>query len=169
MPLPAPTGTPYRIGFVCLGNICRSPTAEVVLSALVRDAGLAAKVEVTSCGTGGWHVGEPMDPRAAAHLVAQGYDAAQHRAQQFDASWRDRDLLLAMDAQNLAEITAGAGTSDRVRLFRSFDPLLPPDAAPEDLDVPDPWFGGDDGFEEVLTIVERTCRALLRELEELTL
>jgi protein-tyrosine phosphatase len=163
--LPAPTGTPYRIGFVCLGNICRSPMADVILSALVNKAGLTPKVEVRSCGTGTWHLGEPMDPRAAAHLVAEGYDAAPHRAQKFDPSWLEMDLLLAMDAKNLAEITEGRGTSDRVRMFRSFDPLLGQDPAPEDLDVPDPWFGGDDGFAAVIAVVERTCRALLRELE----
>jgi protein-tyrosine phosphatase len=167
--LPAPRGTPYRIGFVCLGNICRSPTADVVLSSLLAEAGLAAQVEVASCGTGGWHVGDPMDPRAAARLDEQGYDASAHRAQQLDATWLERDLLLAMDAKNLAELTSGVGPSDRVRMFRSFDPLLPADPSPEDLDVPDPWFGEDDGFAEVLTIVERTCRALLHELEALHL
>ena len=83
--LPAPTGAPYRIAFVCLGNICRSPMADVVLTQLLDDAGLATKVEVTSCGTGTWHLGEPMDPRAAAQLLAEGYDASAHRAQKFDA------------------------------------------------------------------------------------
>ena len=167
MPLPAPTGSPYRLAFVCLGNICRSPTAAVVLEELVDAAGLAAEVEVTSCGTGAWHVGEPMDPRAAAQLHAEGYDASQHRARQFDESWRDRDLLLAMDTQNLAAITDGRGADEHVRLFRSFDPLVGPDADPGDLDVPDPWFGGEDGFVEVAAIIERTCRALLAELEAL--
>ena len=167
MPLPTPTGSPYRIGFVCLGNICRSPTAAVVLGELVDSAGLAAEVEVTSCGTGGWHVGEPMDPRAAAQLQAEGYDASQHRARQFDESWRDLDLLLAMDAQNLADITDGRGADEHVRLFRSFDPLVGRDAGASELDVPDPWFGGEDGFVEVLAIVERTCRAILAELEAL--
>ena len=120
--LPAPTGTPYRIAFVCLGNICRSPMADVVLSELLDRAGLATKVEVSSCGTGTWHLGEPMDPRAAAQLRAEGYDASAHRAQKFDDTWLGRDLVLAMDAKNLAEISNGAGVSDRIRMFRSFDP-----------------------------------------------
>ena len=165
MSLPAPTGSPYRIGFVCLGNICRSPMADVILSGLVDGAGLAGKVEVTSCGTGDWHMGQPMDPRAAAELKAAGYDASAHRAQQFDASWLDRDLLLAMDAKNLSDITAGRGADEQVRMFRSFDPL----AGPDDLDVPDPFYGEDDGFGVVIAMVERTCRSLLAELEALDL
>ncbi len=165
MSLPAPTGSPYRIGFVCLGNICRSPMADVILSRLVEDAGLAGRVEVTSCGTGDWHLGEPMDPRAAATLRAEGYDASAHRAQQFDEGWLERDLLLAMDATNLADITAGRGADDRVRMFRSFDPL----AESGDLDVPDPWYAGDDSFAIVLAIVVRTCHRILTELRALDL
>jgi protein-tyrosine phosphatase len=170
--LPAPRGTPYRIGFVCLGNICRSPMADVILTELVDLGGLTTKVEVTSCGTGDWHVGHPMDPRAATALLAEGYDPSAHRAQQFDQSWLEQDLLLAMDAQNLHDVTDGAGESERVRLFRSFDPLLPDptdSTDPVDRDVPDPYYGGDDGFAEVVAIVERTCRRLLMELEALDL
>jgi protein-tyrosine phosphatase len=170
MTLPAPTGSPYRIGFVCLGNICRSPMADVILSEMVASAGLGGLgglVDVASCGTGDWHIGHPMDPRAAAQLESAGYDPSTHRAQQFAASWLDRDLLLAMDAKNLADLTAAGGTSDRVRMFRSFDPLLPADAGPGDLDVPDPYYGAEDGFVEVIGIVERTCRSILAELEAL--
>lgn len=164
-PLPAPAGTPYRIAFVCLGNICRSPMAHVIMTSLLEEAGLADKVEVTSSGTGDWHLGEPMDPRAAAQLHAAGYDASAHRARQFDAGWLDRDLVLAMDGKNLADITGGNGTDDRVRMFRSFDP----EAEPDDLDVPDPWYAGDESFPVVIGIVERTCRRLLSELEALEL
>jgi protein-tyrosine phosphatase len=167
-PLPAPTGTPYRIAFVCLGNICRSPMADVVLTQLVDDAGLTSKVEVTSCGTGTWHLGEPMDPRAAAQLLAEGYDASAHRAQKFEPDWLEKDLVLAMDAKNLAEITDGRGASERVRMFRSFDPLVESED-PADLDVPDPFYGGDEGFVDVIRIVERTCRRLLTQLESLDL
>ena len=88
----------YRIAFVCLGNICRSPMADVVLTARVEEAGLADRVTVASSGTGDWHVGHPMDHRAAATLAAAGYDPTRHRAQQFAASWLDEfDLVLAMD------------------------------------------------------------------------
>ncbi len=162
MQLPEPAGTPYRIAFVCLGNICRSPTADVVLSGMVAAEGLGGLVEVSSCGTGDWHLGEPMDPRAAAELQTAGYDTSNHRAQQFNASWLDRDLVLAMDAKNLHDITDGQGENERVRLFRSFDPL----AGPHDLDVPDPWYAGDDSFALVLGIVERTCRQLVTELRK---
>ena len=157
MTLPGPTGSPYRIAFVCLGNICRSPMASVILSELVGSAGLADKVEVASCGTGTWHVGEPMDSRAAAQLQAAGYDASAHRARTYDPTWLENDLVLAMDAQNLADITEGRGSDDRVRMFRSFDPL----ADPDDLDVPDPFYAGDESFGQVLGIVERTCRQIL--------
>ena len=162
--LPAPRATPYRIGFVCLGNICRSPMAEVVLTELVDLAGLAAKVEVASCGTGDWHIGHPIDPRAATALLAEGYDPSLHRAKQFDQGWLEQDLLLAMDAQNLHDVTDGRGESERVRLFRSFDPEVAPGAAVPD--VPDPWYGGAAGFDAVLAIVERTSRAIVAELEQ---
>jgi protein-tyrosine phosphatase len=163
--LPAPRGTPYRIGFVCLGNICRSPMADVILTELVDLAGLADKVAVSSCGTGDWHLGQPMDPRAAIALLAEGYDPSLHRAQQFDPAWLEQDLLLAMDTANLHDVSGGAGASERVRMFRSFDPL----AGPDDLDVPDPYYGAEDGFAEVIAMVERTCRRLLTELEALHL
>ena len=168
MAIPAPNGTPYRVGFVCLGNICRSPMVDVILRDLVESAGLAGRVDVTSCGTGTWHLGEAMDPRAAAQLSAAGYSPAEHRAELFSPEWLDHDLLLAMDEKNLAEISGGH-TRDSVRLFRSFDPLAPADPGPGDLDVPDPWFGGDDGFVEVIGMVERTCRSLLAELQTLDL
>ncbi|MEP6817807.1 MAG: low molecular weight protein-tyrosine-phosphatase [Marmoricola sp.] len=161
--LPPPTGTPYRIGLVCLGNICRSPMADVVLSELVDRAGLAAEVEVSSSGTGGWHVGQPMDPRAAATLVANDYDPSRHLAQQFDAAWSDRDLVLAMDSGNLTEVRAqlsdrAAHGAGRLRMFRDFDPVGAGD-------VPDPYYGGADGFAEVLRMVERTSIAIVEQLE----
>jgi low molecular weight protein-tyrosine phosphatase len=165
MSLPEPTGSPYRIAFVCLGNICRSPMAQVVLTELVESSGLAGKVEVTSCGTGTWHLGEPMDPRAAAQLKTGGYDASAHRARKYDPTWLENDLVLAMDAQNLEDITDGRGSDERVRMFRSLDPL----ADPDDLDVPDPFYAGDESFVQVLDIVERTCRQILDELQELPL
>jgi protein-tyrosine phosphatase len=166
MGLPAPrTPGRYRIALVCLGNICRSPMADVVLTTRLARAGLADRVEVTSSGTGGWHVGQPMDERAGATLTGAGYDASRHRAQQFAASWLDdRDLVLAMDASNLADVRAArAGADDgpdegRVRLFRDFDPVDPGS------EVPDPYYGGDAGFEEVLAMVERTADALVAAL-----
>jgi protein-tyrosine phosphatase len=152
----------YRIGVVCLGNICRSPMADVVLQERIADAGLEDRVEVASCGTGGWHVGDPMDHRAAATLRDAGYDPSRHRAHQYDATWRSSyDLLLAMDEQNLADVGGRDGDVDRgrVRLFRDFDP------AQRGAEVPDPYYGGPAGFEEVLRMVERTATQVVAEVE----
>jgi protein-tyrosine phosphatase len=156
-PLPPPrTPGRYAISLVCLGNICRSPTAQVVLEARLAEAGLDDRVSVRSSGTGDWHVGRPMDHRAAATLEADGYDASRHRARQYDDSWAaEDDLVLAMDHDNLADL---GGRTDRVAMFRDFDPA----GAGED--VPDPYYGGADGFRDVLTIVERTSDALVAAL-----
>ena len=155
-----PPRTPgrYSISLVCLGNICRSPTAHVVLEARLAAARLDDRVSVRSSGTGDWHVGRPMDTRAAATLEHAGYDASRHRAQQYDDSWAAADdLVLAMDHGNLADL---GGPTDRIAMFRDFDPI----GAGED--VPDPYYGGADGFHEVLTMVERTSYALVGRLAD---
>lgn len=142
----------YRIAVVCLGNICRSPMAHVVLEARLAEAGLAEVVEVTSAGTGDWHVGDPMDERAAQTLTEAGYDASRHRARSFDADWHEgHDLVLVMDTANLRDV---GGAGGRVALFRDFDPDEPGG------EVPDPYYGGAAGFEEVLRMVERTSASL---------
>ncbi len=154
----------FRIGIVCLGNICRSPMAQVVLEDRLEKAGLADQVEVVSAGTGDWHVGERMDPRAAAQLATKGYDGSRHRAQQFDVGWFDAyDLLLAMDEANAAEMRRQARTESdrrRIRRFRDYDPL----ANDDDRSVPDPWYGADDGFAEVFAIIDRTAGSLVKTL-----
>ena len=150
------TDGPYRIALVCLGNICRSPMAHVVLAEHLQRAGLSEDVEVSSAGTGGWHVGEPMDPRAATALLGAGYDPSAHRARQYDDGWlATHDVVLVMDRANLADV----GAHERVGLFREFDPV---DAGG---DVPDPYYGGDDGFGEVLSMVERTSAAIVAALQ----
>ena len=162
-----PPRTPgrYRVALVCLGNICRSPMADVVLNDRVAAAGLADRVEVVSSGTGDWHVGQPMDRRAAALLTGQGYPAdavSAHRAQQVQRSWLgDHDLLLAMDRQNLRDLRAlGEAEPDRVRLFGDFDPATP------GAEVPDPYYDGEDGFPVVLAMVERASEALVERLRD---
>jgi protein-tyrosine phosphatase len=166
LPAPRRRGAPYRIAVVCLGNICRSPMADVVLNDRIERRGLRDRVEVVSAGTGGWHVGGPMDRRAAALLTTHGYDATVHRAQQFDDHWFDEvDLVLAMDAANHADLVA-LGPAAKVRMFRDFDPVVGPDD--EERDVPDPYFGGDDGFEQVLAMVERTADAIVDAAAETT-
>jgi protein-tyrosine phosphatase len=158
--LPAPrTDGDYRIAVVCLGNICRSPVADVVLNARIEDAGLSGRVTVDSSGTGGWHLGEPMDRRAAATLTAEGYDATPHRSRQFTAEHADDyDLVLAMDRDNLADLRSLGVDPERLRLFRDFDPV------PGNGQVPDPFYGGDSGFADVLAMVERTAIALTEQL-----
>ena len=157
---------PYRIATVCLGNICRSPMAEVVLTAALDDAGLSDRVVIDSSGTGGWHTGETMDDRAAATLEAHGYDASRHRAQQFDATWFDEhDLILTMDGANYRDVGAlspSSAETERIRMFRAYDP----DASETDDEVPDPWYGGPAGFERVLDTIERTTKALVDKLDE---
>jgi len=157
---------PYRVAVVCLGNICRSPIADVVVNALLGEAGLSDRVEVTSCGTGTWHIGEPMDQRAAAVLTRSGYDASRHRARHFGADWHDHDLILVMDHANLHDVLAElpADRHERVRLFRSFDPEVTATDPAEVPDVPDPFYGGPEGFDDVLAIVERTAHRLVEEL-----
>ena len=162
LPAPRRAGR-YSVALVCLGNICRSPMADVVLQKHLADAGLDDRVTVASSGTGDWHLGHPMDRRAAATLTAAAYDASRHRAQQFAPTWLDEhDLVLAMDRQNLSDLSAGADPDpQRVRLYRDFDPRVPGG------EVPDPYYGGDSGFEEVLDMVERTSVALVEALDEL--
>jgi protein-tyrosine phosphatase len=133
--------------------------AHVVLEERLARAGLDDRVSVESSGTGDWHVGEPMDRRAASTLTEAGYDATRHRARQYVADSPDsHDLVLAMDAENLADI---GGPNDRVKMFRDFDPVDP------GADVPDPWYGGSEGFADVLAMVERTSDALVAELSAL--
>jgi protein-tyrosine phosphatase len=152
-----------RILFVCLGNICRSPTAEGVMRHVLREEGLEDRVEVDSAGTGGWHVGAPPDERAT--------DAARKRdivlegaARKFTPGDFDEfDLILAMDAENRRDLLDLAPDDDaraKVRLFREFDPA----SNHGDLDVPDPYFGGEQGFEHVLDLVDAAARGLLDEI-----
>jgi protein-tyrosine phosphatase len=148
----------YRICFVCLGNICRSPIAEVVMRSLLTDRGLDDRVDVSSAGTGDWHIGESADERAVAVLARHGYDGTQHRAQQFTReTFTANDLVVAMDSANRAALRRLAPDTaiDKVRLLREFDP----DAT--GTDVPDPYYGGADGFDAVLAMVEAACEGLL--------
>lgn len=166
LPEPRDPAGPYRVSVVCLGNICRSPIAEKVLTADIERAGLSGLVEVDSSGTGHWHVGGGMDPRAAATLRVHGH-LTDHTARQFDPlDLADRDLVLTMDLDNFDEVRRVVDRSgpeygfdiSRVRLFRSFAP----DAGPNS-EVPDPYYGGDDGFTAVLNMVEAAAKGLTTE------
>lgn len=164
----------YRVCLVCLGNICRSPTAEVVLRDELDRAGLGGKVTVESAGTGDWHVGGPMDSRARAELARRGYDGSRHVARQIRPAWLgDYDLFVVMDRKNLAnlrQLAAGppgragdAGRANgRIRLMRSFDP-----EAEADAEVPDPYNGGPAEYEETFELVHAAARGLTERLAEL--
>jgi protein-tyrosine phosphatase len=149
-----------RILFVCMGNICRSPTAEGVMRHLLAEEGLEDVIELDSAGTGGWHAGDPPDRRATAAARARGIvlDGAARQVRPED--FEDFDLILVADRDNLRDMLAIAppGTERKVRLLREFDPHS--EGAP-DLDVPDPYYGGERGFEDVLDLVEAACRGLL--------
>ncbi|MEM6661763.1 MAG: low molecular weight protein-tyrosine-phosphatase [Pseudomonadota bacterium] len=140
-----------RILCVCLGNICRSPMAEGAVRRAAAEAGLDWHVD--SAGTGDWHIGSPPDPRGLAAAARRGYDNSDQRARQVDpADFTACDLILAMDASNHANLTrvAPQGTAEKVRMFD-----------PDGRDVPDPYFGGPEGFDDVLDMIEAAARALV--------
>jgi protein-tyrosine phosphatase len=149
----------FEICFVCLGNICRSPLAEGVFQTLINDQGLENQIIVHSAGTGGWHVGASPDARMQATARNKGIKLTS-RAQQIEAGdIRRFDLVLAMDRSNLETmqyLCSPEIAAKKLRLFRSFDP-----EADGDMDVPDPYYGRDDGFEHVFQIVHRTCPPIL--------
>lgn len=152
---------PLRVAMVCLGNICRSPMAASVATALVAEAGLADRVVFESFGTAGYHRGEAADARAEAALRRRGWSAAGHRARQLTAAdVSAADLVLCADRGNLADVRRLApGQGDKVRLLRSFDPASGTDQA-----VPDPWGGDDADFDRSLALIEAACRGLVDQL-----
>ena len=162
------SGPPLRVCFVCTGNICRSPTAEVVFRQLAEDRGWGELVEVDSAGTGPWHAGHDMDPRARHTLLAHGYQPHEHVAKQFLAEdFDERDVVIAIDSGHLSRLGSLARLSAEpddaisgLSLLRSYDP-----SAGDDLDVPDPYYDGAEGFENVLEQIERASAGLLNALE----
>jgi protein-tyrosine phosphatase len=150
-----------RILFVCLGNICRSPTAEIVLRELARREAPDLAIEIDSAGTADYHIGEPPDPRTQAAAHRRGYDMSALRAREVEPADFERfDLVLAMDSANLEELRrrAPAACRDRVRLFMEFAQVL------DEREVPDPYYGGPTGFEQVLDLVEAASRGLIEHL-----
>ena len=151
-----------HVCFVCLGNICRSPTAEGVVRRLLREAGLDGKVVVESAGTGDWHVGALPDHRARAAAQRRGIDLVSRARQFVRADWQRLDYVLAMDQANFAALAEAAPDDEaraKLRLFRSFDPAAPPGA-----EVPDPYYGGPEGFEHVLDLCEAAGLGLIEAL-----
>ncbi len=150
-----------KVLFVCLGNICRSPTAHGVMLQRVAQQSLADRIEVDSCGTGGWHAGEPPDVRATEEAHRRGYDLSPLRARQIEpADFCRFDYILAMDKSNLCDLQAQCpvGFQGHLGLFLAYAPQASAD------EVPDPYYGAGDGFAHVLNLVEQACDGLLEEL-----
>jgi len=150
-----------KVLFVCLGNICRSPTAEGVFRAIVDEAGLSDLVNIDSAGTSGWHIGDPPDERGQRAALTRGYDLSQQRARKVGPrDFETFDYIIGMDSRNVADLSAmaPAGTRDKVSLFLAF--------APEtgEREIPDPYYGGPDGFDQVLDLVEAASRGLLADI-----
>jgi len=161
-----PPGT-LRVLMVCMGNICRSPTAEAVLRRKLEEAELQGWVTVDSAGTHAYHVGNPPDERAQAHAARRGYDLAPLRARQVaEADFMQHDLLLAMDWDNLALLEAECPDDPAVlRKLRRLAEFIPADASHAGVEaVPDPYYGGVQGFEHVLDVVEQACDGLVLHL-----
>ncbi|MBK7406055.1 MAG: low molecular weight phosphotyrosine protein phosphatase [Phycisphaerales bacterium] len=150
--------------FVCLGNICRSPMAEGIFLHLAEARGVWGRFDVDSCGLGSWHVGERPDARALATAARHGIELPSIARKVHPRSDFDRfDLLLPMDLENRARLLEIGAPPSRVRLVRSFDPSLV--GRPEgEMLVPDPYHGGDEGFERVFEMLERACAGLLDQL-----
>ncbi len=156
---------PVRVCFVCLGNICRSPTAEATMRQLLAEEELAARIEIDSAGTGDWHVGEPPDRRARTAAKRRGVDVRGRARKVVTKDFAYFDYVIAMDRTNrsdLLRLAPDEAGGEKVELFRNYDP-----DSPRDADVPDPYYGrGDDGFERVLDICEAACRGLLEHIRE---
>jgi protein-tyrosine phosphatase len=151
----------FSVLMVCMGNICRSPTAEGVLRHLVREAGLADAVRIDSAGTLDYHAGSPPDTRSQEHALRRGYDLSSQRARQVRSrDFEDFDLILAMDWQNLRELEASCPRQHQHKLRRLME------FAPEGFGdvVADPYSGAESGFETVLDQVELACRGVLASL-----
>ncbi|MCH2039752.1 MAG: low molecular weight phosphotyrosine protein phosphatase [Saccharospirillaceae bacterium] len=153
-----------RVLFVCLGNICRSPTAHGVFQKMVDDAGLTDKIFVDSAGTAAWHIGKSPDARSTAHAKARGYNLSALRARQaVSADFDQFDYVLAMDKENLSNLQDicpnGAMSAPQLFLYEFSQKF-------NELEVPDPYYGGEAGFEHVLDLVEDACESLLADIKK---
>ncbi|MGH7130365.1 MAG: low molecular weight protein-tyrosine-phosphatase [Phycisphaerales bacterium] len=153
---------PTRVLFVCLGNICRSPLAKFVAVAMAERRGLSGRVEFDSCGTGGWHVGGGADPRTVAVARRHGLETTHTARQLSHQDFGRFHWLIAMDADNVQTLLNRGAPPEKVRLMRSFDAAASAEAP--DLDVPDPYTGGPEGFDEVYSMLVTACEGMLDEL-----
>lgn len=145
-----------------MGNICRSPLAEGVFLHLLRERGLDGCVRVDSAGTGGWHVGNPPDPRSVAVATKNGIELPSRARKISGSDWEEFDLIIVMDDDNHADCLDAGAPADRLRHLRSFDPS----GNGANLAVPDPYYGGDDGFDRVYEMVRASCEGLIEHLTQ---
>ncbi|MFT4978263.1 MAG: protein-tyrosine phosphatase [Myxococcota bacterium] len=153
-----------RVCFVCLGNICRSPTAEGVMRQLLRDADLNDQIKLDSAGTSAYHVGDPPDARSTAAAARRGITLSGASRQVVAEDFDRFDYIIAMDGDNLralGRLARSRADRERIHLMRDFDPTSPPNAA-----VPDPYYGGENGFDVVLDICTASCQGLLSHLQD---
>ncbi|MAH64955.1 MAG: phosphotyrosine protein phosphatase [Phycisphaerae bacterium] len=148
-----------RVLFICMGNICRSPAAEAVFLRLIADRGIAATFHVDSAGTGGWHAGEPADHRSRGEGARRGYDLSTAARQVHDGDWEAFDLLVCMDRDNASLLLDRGAPEKKVRLLLDWHP------DPAHAEVPDPYYGGEDGFVHMYDLIEAACGRLVDELE----
>ena len=146
--------------FVCMGNICRSPLAEGVFLHLLRERGMDGRIRVDSAGTGGWHVGNPPDPRSAAVASKHGIELPSRARKISRSDWTEFDLIIVMDDDNHSDCLDAGAPSERLRHLRSFEP----GTNGANLAVPDPYYGGDDGFDRVYEMVRASCEGLIEHL-----
>lgn len=155
---------PFKVVFVCLGNICRSPTAEGIFIHKVKQAGLQNYFYIDSAGTAAYHVGEPANSKSQATANQHGINLPS-KARKFDyADFEEFDLILAMDSENyknISQLDRKSHFSDKIKMMRAFDPQ------PQDGEVPDPYYGGQQGFENVFQVLDRSTETLLNELTPL--
>ena len=170
MSIDGPTAVPIKVLFVCLGNICRSPTAHGIFEKMVANAGLQETIIVDSAGTGDWHIGKAPDPRASEAALSRNHDLSHLRARQIrPEDFLEFDYILAMDKQNLWDLRAMAlpEFKGHLGLFLDFDQSgLDGETESRLEEVPDPYSGGREGFDEVLDLVEHTAQGLLSHLRE---
>ena len=151
---------PFRIVFICTGNICRSPAAENIFREHARRAGLLPDLAIDSAGTGGWHEGEGPDPRSVHALRGAGYAAEGTARGLRDGDFLGHDLFVCMDRSHVRDVVARGAPRDRVVLMRDFDPARGHD------EVPDPYYGGDEGFAEMIAMLEASMDGLLGRVRE---
>ncbi len=154
-----------KVLFICLGNICRSPAAEGVFRDMVKKAGLENEIHVDSCGTGGWHIGEPPDSRMIHHAKKRGYDLSDLEARQLDtpADFGNFDYLLTMDESNLKHVRAFDRAKEHHHKIMPLVSLCKIHSVKE---VPDPYYREEDGFEHVLDLIEDACTELLEKIKK---